>query len=62
MVVELVLILGATTALNVHLGQLLQRVEDRRDDALVVRVDNLADVKLVRLVQLALDAHDEELE
>ena len=61
-VVELVLALALRALpLAVHLGHLLQAVEDGRDDALVVTVDDLADVERVGAVELRLDARDEEL-
>lgn len=62
MVVELVLALASrAVAFPVHLGHLLQAVEHGRDDPLVLRVDDLADVEVVGAVQLRLDAGDEHL-
>lgn len=60
MVVELILDL-ASDFLAVHLGHLLQALEHRRDDTLVVRVDDSADLEVVGILELALDARHEEL-
>ena len=62
-VVELILVLGSDAlTFAVHLGHLLERVEDGRDDALVIRVDNLSHVELTRVFELVFDPVHKVLE
>lgn len=62
MVIELVLIFATLpVAFAVHLGHLLQAVKDGGDDALVLLVDDAANVEVVGAIKLRLDPRDEEL-
>lgn len=62
MIVELIFAFASrAVSLALHLGHLLQAVEHGRDNPLVLRVDNLADVEGVGTVQLRLDAGDKDL-
>lgn len=60
-VVELALVLGREAVRAVHLGHLLKRVKDGVCDALVRRVDDLADLQAVGAHELALKPVDEDL-
>lgn len=60
MVVELIFALAAL-ALAVHLGHLLKAVKDGGSDAVVLSVDDFADVCSGGAVQLTLDACDVKL-
>lgn len=56
MEVELALVLARACFGRDNLGHVLQRPEDGRDHALVRVIDTLAHLKLVAVVELALDA------
>lgn len=60
-VVELIFAFVAL-ALAVHLGHLLKAVKDSGRDAIVLSVDDFADVRPGGTVQLTLDARDVELQ